>query len=225
MIVNTRHRLANLEQTWIDKVQQRRRTYKIVQGRIKLLYKKSKLNDMIEELKTKFQRERDQGIMSKVRAELKEKNLAHAILENDMEKLRGEIQNSNANAGPEWMGPMFEDKNRVRYPNEYVTTAVNMMAKSNIDASCMPELMSETFNLWLDNPSSVPNFASGRQFRRWREGVAYLCLIHIGYLIMKHAKDATIIQDGTPDDGYHIEAFTIHTGDMSGHQHYYFPLN
>ena len=88
------------------------------------------------------------------------------------------------------------------------------MAKLNVDGSCMPNVMRTTFNLWLDNPVQNPNFATGRQFCRWREGIAYLCMIHIGYLLTKHAKSVTVIQDGTPDAGYHMEAWTMHVGDL-----------
>ena len=210
---HTQHlRLINVEQTWIDKVKERRSIYRSIQGRIKLLHKKKKLNDKIDQLRAKLRHERDRGVMAELRATINTKTSENSYLQNAMEELREQIQHSKA---PDWMESMFTHGTGVRYPNEYVSAAVDMMAKSNIDASCMPDVMSDTFKLWLGNTGEIPNFASGRQFSRWREGVSYLCLIHIGYLIMKHLKNATIIQDGTPDDGYHIEAFTIHTGDMT----------
>ena len=219
-------RMATQEQAWIDKVASQREVYKTLMGRIKLLKKKRVLNDRISQLKEKLSRERDRGLMVDLRAQIDRKNTMVTYLENHNEELREQLKQTKDSTGPVWAEQMFgENKKRVRYANEYVAAAVDMMAKANIDGSCMPGLMSKTFKLWLDNPDLVPNFASARQFCRWREGVSYLCLIHIGYLVTKHAKDATVIQDGTPDDGYHIrqpENFRI----TSLHSSYYrYPVN
>ena len=135
-------------------------------------------------------------------------------MEHELDCVKNELDFVKSKAAPAWTSRMRNKKNSVRYPNEYVAVAIDLMAKANLDASKMPSVMRDTFNLWLDNPKENPNFATGRQFGRWREGISYLCLIHIGYLLTKHAKSATIVQDGTPDDGYHLEAYTIHIDDF-----------
>ena len=128
--------------------------------------------------------------------------------------VKDELHDKCTQVVPAWTSKMIQDKRSVRYPNEYVVVAVDLMAKANIDGSKMPGVMRDTFNLWLDKPELNPNFATGRQFCRWREGISYLCMIQIGYLLTKHAKSVTVIQDGTPDDGHNMEAYTMHISDL-----------
>lgn len=123
-------KLASREQTWIEKVKHRRSIYKSVQSRIKLLHTKQKLNNMIDQLREKLKRERDQGIMCKLRAALKEKDSENADLENTVEMLREELRERDATVGPAWLRkmPLKDSAKQAPYPNELVADAMVRMS-------------------------------------------------------------------------------------------------
>ena len=179
---------------------------------------KRKLYDDLCRFKSKVRELEKQQGLKELRSSLAAKSSEVEHLENEVELLKEDVAAQRASR-PEWTERLLK-KNRSHstlYPNEYVAASIDLMAQGSIDASKMSSVMETTFALWHaeQTPEDKLEFARGRTFARWREGVPFLCLIQIGQLLSANAKELTIIQDGTPDDGHHVEAFTVHLKDMT----------
>ena len=185
----------------------------------KLELSKRKLCDELQYFKARCKELEKKQDLKHLRAQLKQQSGAVEVLENRLSLHEEDADSAAKNALPAWVEHMTDRKTQQRpYPNEYVAASVDLMASANIAAEKMPNVMKKTFHLWHDKmqqPDDDVEFATGRTFARWRAGLPYLCLIQIGMLLSLHAKEMTIIQDGTPDDGQHIEAFTVHVADTT----------
>ena len=183
----------------------------------KLELSKRRLCDDLQRFKTRCKELETKQGLKHLRAQLMQQSAAVNVLENCLSLHKEDAVDAVKNALPAWVEQMTDRKTQQRrYPNEYVTASVDLMASANIVAEKMPNVMRKTFHLWHHKMQHVDDdveFATGRTFARWRAGLPYLCLIQIGMLLSLHAKEMTIIQDGTPDDGRHIEAFTVHVAD------------
>ena len=106
-----------------------------------------------------------------------------------------------------------------RYPDEYVLLCIDIMASQNIPASKMPEIMRKTFATWLSlTPEDSRSYDWGdvTTHGKWRETVPYMCLVQCGMSLTAVASKAgwTLLQDGSPIMGRHVEAFVITAKDV-----------
>ena len=101
------------------------------------------------------------------------------------------------------------EKRIPRYPDEYALLGINTMAAYNVPCSVMPGLMESHCKAWSNADTTGVKFGTAHLFRDFRFSVPFLCMVHIGYLLTKHAKKVmTHQQDGT---GTHSGGHTSRT--------------
>ena len=140
----------------------------------------------------------------------------HSALEDEIIKLQEQLDSGGSL--PAWISDLkTRSHKKAPYPIKLVEIAQKMMGDgimaSKVESQVRLMLEATAQDEAVRKDMEGVKLPDQTTFRRWRYGMAHLCMVQIGMLLTAAATDRkqVLVGDGTPVEGKHVENFVINT--------------